>query len=183
MGFPGGLDGKESACSTGDLVWSLSQKEPLKIHSSILAWRIPWMEEPGRLQSTGSQMVSRITVPLPGVSPPSTMCVLNCLSHVGLSAILRTIQGAPPYRPCPPTHTSSAHDFTALLRSGTTLYSHFFWLHSKACLWDLSSRTRDQMCTLCSGSSVLTTGHWGSSCIHFFSFGGWPCLALGRYSH
>ena len=24
-------------------------------HSSILAWRIPWMEEPGRLQSTGSQ--------------------------------------------------------------------------------------------------------------------------------
>ena len=24
-------------------------------HSSILAWRIPWMEEPGRLQSTGSE--------------------------------------------------------------------------------------------------------------------------------
>ena len=26
-------------------------------HSSILAWRIPWMEEPGGLQSTGSQRV------------------------------------------------------------------------------------------------------------------------------
>ena len=26
-------------------------------HSSILAWRIPWMEKPGRLQSTGSQIV------------------------------------------------------------------------------------------------------------------------------
>ena len=26
-------------------------------HSSILAWRIPWTEEPGRLQSTGSQRV------------------------------------------------------------------------------------------------------------------------------
>ena len=26
-------------------------------HSSILAWRIPWMEKPGRLQSTGSQRV------------------------------------------------------------------------------------------------------------------------------
>ena len=26
-------------------------------HSSILAWEIPWMEEPGRLQSTGSQRV------------------------------------------------------------------------------------------------------------------------------
>ena len=28
-------------------------------HSSILAWRIPWTEEPGRLQSTGSQRVRR----------------------------------------------------------------------------------------------------------------------------
>jgi len=27
----------------------------MAIHSSILAWRIPWTEEPGRLQSTGSQ--------------------------------------------------------------------------------------------------------------------------------
>ena len=26
-------------------------------HSSILAWKIPWMEEPGRLQSMGSQRV------------------------------------------------------------------------------------------------------------------------------
>ena len=26
-------------------------------HSSVLAWRIPWMEEPGRLQSMGSQRV------------------------------------------------------------------------------------------------------------------------------
>ena len=29
------------------------------IHSSILAWRIPWMEEPGGLQSTGSQRVGQ----------------------------------------------------------------------------------------------------------------------------
>ena len=28
-------------------------------HSSILAWKIPWMEEAGRLQSTGLQMVGR----------------------------------------------------------------------------------------------------------------------------
>ena len=40
-------------------VQSLSQEDPLKkemaTHSSILAWKIPWMEEPGGLQSVGSQ--------------------------------------------------------------------------------------------------------------------------------
>ena len=34
----------------------LLQKE-MATHSSILAWKIPWMEEPGRLQSMGSQRV------------------------------------------------------------------------------------------------------------------------------
>ena len=42
-------------------VWSLRQEYPLEkgmaTHSSILAWRIPWAEEPGRLQSMGSQRV------------------------------------------------------------------------------------------------------------------------------
>ena len=42
-------------------VRSLGQEDPLEkemaTHSSILAWRIPWMEEPGALQSTGSQRV------------------------------------------------------------------------------------------------------------------------------
>ena len=42
-------------------VRSLGQKDPLEkemaIHSSILAWRIPWTEKPSRLQSTGSQRV------------------------------------------------------------------------------------------------------------------------------
>ena len=32
-------------------------EEEMATHSSILAWKIPWMEEPGRLQSTGSQRV------------------------------------------------------------------------------------------------------------------------------
>ena len=43
------------------LVWSLGQKDPLEeemvIHSSILAWKIPWTEEPGGLQSMESQRV------------------------------------------------------------------------------------------------------------------------------
>ena len=42
-------------------VRSLGQEDPLEkemgTHSSILAWRIPWIEEPGRLQSMGSQEV------------------------------------------------------------------------------------------------------------------------------
>ena len=42
-------------------VLSLGQEDPLKkgmaTHSSILAWRIPWTEEPGRLQSMGSHRV------------------------------------------------------------------------------------------------------------------------------
>ena len=41
------------------LVRFLGQEDPLEkemaTHSSILAWRIPWIEEPGRLQPMGSQ--------------------------------------------------------------------------------------------------------------------------------
>ena len=42
-------------------VWSLDWEDPLEkemaTHSSILTWKIPWTEDPGRLQSTGSQRV------------------------------------------------------------------------------------------------------------------------------
>ena len=42
-------------------VQSLGREDPVEkevaIHSSILAWRTPWTEEPGRLQYTGSQRV------------------------------------------------------------------------------------------------------------------------------
>ena len=51
--FPGDSDGKESTCSTGDQGRSLGQEDPPKkgmaTHSSILAWRMPWTEEPGGL--------------------------------------------------------------------------------------------------------------------------------------
>ena len=44
-------------------VQSLGREDPLKkgmaTHSSILAWRIPWTEKPGGLQSTGLQRVRR----------------------------------------------------------------------------------------------------------------------------
>ena len=60
---------KESACNVGDIdsmsietmTQSLGQEDPLEkgmaTHSSILSWRIPWTEEPGELQSTGSQRI------------------------------------------------------------------------------------------------------------------------------
>ena len=62
--FPGGSDGKASAYNAyhvgdpGSIPGSedLLEKE-MATHSSILAWKIPWTEEPGRLQSKGSQRV------------------------------------------------------------------------------------------------------------------------------
>ena len=55
MGFPGGSDDKESARNVEDLGSipgsGRSPREGNGSHSSILAWKIPWTEEPGRLQS------------------------------------------------------------------------------------------------------------------------------------
>ena len=48
--FPGGLDGKEFACNAGDPGFIPGLEGPLEkemaTHSSLLAWRIPWTEEP-----------------------------------------------------------------------------------------------------------------------------------------
>ena len=65
MGFPGGTSGKEFHLPMQEMlerrVRSLSWDNPLEelmvIHSSILAWRNPWTEEPGGLQSVGSQRI------------------------------------------------------------------------------------------------------------------------------
>ena len=52
IGLPQWLSSKESACNAGDTGSSLGWEDPLKegtaTHSSILAWRILWTEEPGR---------------------------------------------------------------------------------------------------------------------------------------
>ena len=61
LGFPCGSDSKESTCNVGYLGSTLGQEDPLKegmaIYSGILAWRIPWTEEPGELQSMGLKRV------------------------------------------------------------------------------------------------------------------------------
>ena len=55
--LPCGLSGKESACNAGDVCLipgsGRSLQEEMATHSSILAWEIPRIEEPGGLQSMG----------------------------------------------------------------------------------------------------------------------------------
>ena len=59
MGFPGSSEGKASARNVGDTGsipgWEDPLEKEIATHSSILAWKIPWTEQPGRLQSMGSQ--------------------------------------------------------------------------------------------------------------------------------
>ena len=71
MGFPGGASGKETTYHAGEVrtyagdirdAGSIpgsgrSPEEGMATHSSILAWRIQWTEEPGGLRSMGSQRI------------------------------------------------------------------------------------------------------------------------------
>ena len=58
-GLPRWLSGKESSCQAG-VAGSItgsgkSLEKEMATHDSVLAWEIPWIEEPGGLQSMGSQ--------------------------------------------------------------------------------------------------------------------------------
>ena len=83
--FPHSSVSKSSAYNAGDLVQSLGQEDTLEkevaTHSSILAWRIPWTEEPGRLLSMGSQESDNdlATKPPP---PPCRWISSRCYSHI-----------------------------------------------------------------------------------------------------
>ena len=61
IGFPGGSGVKNLPAVQETWVQCLVQEDPLEMgtatHSSLLAWKIPWTEEPGGLQSLGSQRV------------------------------------------------------------------------------------------------------------------------------
>ena len=62
VGLPWSLRAKESTCNARDPGWKFRMgktppEEGMTTHSSILAWRIPWTEEPGGLQFMGSQRV------------------------------------------------------------------------------------------------------------------------------
>ena len=89
LGFPGDSDDKESACNEGDRgLIPGSGISPGAGHGyplSVLAWRIPWTEEPGWLRSMGSQRVghNRVT---------NTFTMVSYLGHkhnfVSLSKML-----------------------------------------------------------------------------------------------
>ena len=86
-------------------VWSLGWEDPLEegmaIHSSILAWRIPWTEEPGGLQSMGLQKVghdwsnlahTRMNMyRINQILSWCCTCMLSCFSHVWLFATPWTV--------------------------------------------------------------------------------------------
>ena len=59
LGFPGRPSVENPPTMQETWVWSLGQEDPLEkemaTHSSILSWKIAWTEEPGGLQSMGSQ--------------------------------------------------------------------------------------------------------------------------------
>ena len=62
--LPGGSDGKSLCLQCGrpgfdPWVGKIPLEKEMATHSSTLAWKIPWTEEPGRLQSMGSQRVGR----------------------------------------------------------------------------------------------------------------------------
>ena len=67
LGFPGGTSGKESACQCrrsrrpefDPWIGKILLEEEMTTYSSILPWRIPWAEEPGGLQSMGSDMTEQ----------------------------------------------------------------------------------------------------------------------------
>ena len=64
MGLPRWLSGREPLANSGDIRDAGSipgsgdpLEEEMATHSSIFAWKIPWRDEPGGLESTGSQRV------------------------------------------------------------------------------------------------------------------------------
>ena len=110
LSFPGGSVGKETVFNAGDpgTERSLGQKDPLEesmaTYSSILAWRIPWTEDPGRLQSKGSHRVrhnwsnlARMHMSSLGRSPREgngNPLLYSCLGHsMGRGAWWTTLHG------------------------------------------------------------------------------------------
>ena len=84
--------GKESACKAEDRGSMSGLEDPLEkgmaTYSNIPAWRIPWTEEPGRLQSMGSQRIKHnwVTNIFPFFSK-----IIHCVKWTTQAKILRKI--------------------------------------------------------------------------------------------
>ena len=71
------------------LGWEDPLEEGMSTHSSILAWKIPWTEEPGGLQSMGSQRVAHGWSSLAHLPTPPLTKAFICFHHVmGYTAII-----------------------------------------------------------------------------------------------
>ena len=95
LGLPWWLSGKESACSTGDpgLIPGLGRSpgEGRGTHSSILAWRIPWTEEPGGLESMGLQRVGHDRVTTFAFKPAQTFSHIDLIITCVLPPALKVL--------------------------------------------------------------------------------------------
>ena len=100
-------------------IWSLDWENPLEketaTHSSILAWKIPWAEEPGRLQSMGSRRVRHDWNNYPKQSQDlgNSLNLMVCVSHL---------------IPLPPS-TLSSHHFESCVQNSLVSFFHktVFW--------------------------------------------------------
>ena len=72
LGLPRWLSGKEPTCRCRRLRLDPLEEE-MATHYSILAWEIPWTEEPGRLQSMGVTKESDTTE----ATKHTSMCLIN----------------------------------------------------------------------------------------------------------
>ena len=85
QGFPGGSSGKEPTCQCiRDGIQSLGWEDPLEegmaTHTSILAWRIPWTEDPGRAQQQHALLANGHIIPTSAsivMSPPLALALLS----------------------------------------------------------------------------------------------------------
>ena len=96
LGFPGGSVVKNLPAMQETQVRSLVQEDPLEKemapHSSVLAWRIPWTEEPGGLQSTGSHRVRHDLGPKQQKHKHTCVCMIPSfiLYCVGILSLMKT---------------------------------------------------------------------------------------------
>ena len=111
------------------LGWEDSLEKEVATHSSILAWKIPWTEEPGWLQSMGSQELDMIE--WLNHHQEITIMFLN------LQVVLRTLIKIRSY-----FHIMTVNKMLFLRVLCFYIFKYLFiWLHG---LWDLSSLTGDQ---------------------------------------
>ena len=79
LDIPNDSDYKESTCNAGDLGWEDPLEKGMAIHSSILAWRILRIEEPGGLQSVGSLRIWHDRATNTFVASSSHRSISTCL--------------------------------------------------------------------------------------------------------